>query len=140
MESEDVFAKWKKFRPYNQVMYKDKVALITGSNKSGKYLISVIENGSISTFDVVESQLQPILLDNNGQILSACQPNKITPYACCAFCDNEEHSEINITFYNNYCTVKENGNEKYKGVISELHVLQNIIIDLLGRNISYQIK
>ena len=65
MDKEKILAKWKEIKPYNQVWYRDDVALITGYKQAERYPISVIHNGHTRCYDIEEKDLTPIKLDGN---------------------------------------------------------------------------
>lgn len=132
MMSEDNLARWLEFKPYNQVMYGDEIALIIGGKQAGKYLISVInERGLSKCYNAKESDLRPIKLDEGGNIIRRCVPNKITPDDC-TFCTSDCNNKVTITFFNNYCKVTKDGNEIFEGPVLELHVLQNMLREIFG--------
>lgn len=137
MENTNPITEWQKFRPYNQVMYGDEVALITGENQSGKYPISIIgADGKVISLYVQQCELNAIALNDAEKILSNCKPDKITPFDC-TFSKKKESRHITIAFCNNFCSVTQDDKTIYTGVISELHTLQNIINDFLGYYIIY---
>lgn len=135
MKQEETLAKWQEFCPYNQVKYGEDVVLITGFEQAGKYPITVIKsNGVTECHDVKGADLAPIGLDDAGKILRKLQPNKVTPFEC-VFSDKEEQNKVSIAFCNNFCSVIKNGEEIYYGIISDFHVLQNILREVFGYTI-----
>lgn len=137
MDKEKILAKWKEIKPYNQVWYRDDVALITGyRQQEKKYLISVIKDGHIECHDVNEIDLKPIQLDYAGEMLRKLQPNKVTPFEC-VFADKDELNKVSVAFCNNYCYVIKDGNEIYSDVVCEFHVIQNILREVFGYTIYF---
>lgn len=135
MKQEETLAKWQEFCPYNQVKYGEDVALITGFEQAGKYPITVIKsNGAAECYDVKGTDLMPIGLDDAGKMLMKLEPNKVTPFEC-IFSDKEEQNKVSIAFCNNFCSVIKNGEEICSDVISDLHVLQNILREVFGYTI-----
>lgn len=135
MKQEETLAKWQKFCPYNQVKYGEDVALITGFEQAGKYPITVIKsNGVAECHDVKGADLAPISLDDVGKILKKLGPNKVTPFEC-IFSDKDEQNKVSIAFCNNLCSVIKNGEEICSGIISDFHVLQNILKEVFGYTI-----
>ena len=134
MDKEKILAKWKEIKPYNQVWYRDDVALITGYKQAERYPISVIHNGHTRCYDIEEKDLTPIKLDAVEKILQKLQPSKVTPFEC-VFSAKDEQNKVSIAFCNNYCSVIKNGEEIYSGIISDFHTLQNILNEIFGYTI-----
>lgn len=134
MEKEIKLVKWQEFKPYNQVLYGDDIALITGYKQAERYPISVIHNGHTRCYDIEEKDLTPIKLDAVEKILQKLHPNKVTPFEC-VFSAKDEQNKVSITFCNNFCSVIKNGEVIYSGIVSEFHVLQNILNDVFGYTI-----
>lgn len=140
----DQFASYRELQPYNQVRYgiNDDIALITGSGCSGKYPISVIgKNGQTECHHVSKDELKPIKLevDDGERLLIKCIPDEVSPFKC-TFSSKNLEDKITFYFYTNYCQVTKDGKETLKGIVSEWHVLQNIIKDILGFMIYLPIK
>ncbi len=129
---DDNFVKWGEFKPYNQVKYGNRIALITGEKQDEQYPISIInEEGHVECSYAKESKLRPIKLDEDGDIIKRCKPCEITPYNC-TFCSSDCENKVTFTFVNNYCKIIKDGNEIFEGAVSELHVLQNMLREILG--------
>lgn len=61
MKQKGMLANWQKIFLYNQVMYGEDVALITGCKQAGKYHITVIKSNQVAEcHDVKRTDLTPI--------------------------------------------------------------------------------
>jgi hypothetical protein len=116
------------YQAQNQVKYQGEIAVI--NNNSSPYSVSFLQNNCTETMDgVYPNDLEQIKITQD--VLLKCGPNKCNGLSL-TWSFEEDSKKVEIWTGNNHCIITVNGNDVYKGVVSYLHELQNLVREHTG--------